>query len=259
MIVADNDETPSARDRVIAAAAALGIACHYVHAPSRNISIARNACLDHSTAPLLAFIDDDECASPVWMAALLARLDATGAAAVLGPANASYPDDAPRWAAIADLHSTHPVVLADGLIRTGYSCNVLLRRQPFGAQRFDPALGRSGGEDDVFFAEAVRRGLTIAYAPDAVVEDPVPFSRLTIGWLARRAFRNGQTYARNRLADGIGRWRALLVAALKGGYCFVRAAVALPSPAAWRLHFVRGMLHVGACARYLGRRDLQLY
>lgn len=259
VIVSDNDETPSARGRVDQAAAALGLDCHYVHAPARNISIARNACLDAARAELLAFIDDDERATPGWLAALLARMEETEADAVLGPARAAYPAGAPSWAARADLHSTRPVVTDAGAIRTGYTCNVLLRLPAFAGLRFDPALGRSGGEDDMFFAGAVRRGATIAYAPAAVVDDPVPAARLALGWLWRRSFRNGQTYARTRLAGGANRVRLLPVAAGKAAVCFAGAALMLPAPARWRRLAVRGALHLGACARYLGRRDLQLY
>lgn len=259
VIVADNDVTDSARELVTSVAAALGLALRYVHAPARNISIARNACLDAAEAPLLAFIDDDEHAAPGWLAALVARLDETGADAVLGPARASYPADAPAWASRADLHSTRPPYTETGAIRTGYTCNVLLRRAAFDGRRFDVDLGRSGGEDDVFFAGAVRQGARIAYAPDAVVDDPVPPARLRLGWLCRRSFRNGQTHARNRLAAGASRPGLLASAAGKAGLCFAAAAVSLPSPARWRSLTVRGMLHLGACARYLGRRDLQLY
>src|SRR4051794_4289515 len=46
VIVADNDETPSAEAVVRAAAEAYGLDLVYVHAPSRNISLARNACLE---------------------------------------------------------------------------------------------------------------------------------------------------------------------------------------------------------------------
>lgn len=259
VIVADNDETPSARARVTAEAAALGLDCFYVHAPAHNISVARNACLDAARADLLAFIDDDERATPGWLAALLARLDETGADAVLGPARAEYPADAPAWAARADLHSTRPPVTEMAAIRTGYSCNVLLSLPAFAGLRFDPALGRSGGEDDVFFAEAVRHGARIAYAPAAVVDDPVPAARLALRWLWRRSFRNGQTYARTRLAGGGDRLALLPVAAGKAGVCFAGAALMLPAPARWRRLAIRGALHLGACARYLGRRDLQLY
>lgn len=259
VIVADNDEEPSARERTQAAAARLGLDLEYVHAPARNISVARNACLDRGTAPLLAFIDDDEIASPGWLAALVARLEETGADAVLGPARASYPADVPGWVRRADLHSTRPPITETGAIRTGYTCNVLLRRAAFDGARFDPALGRTGGEDDVFFADAVRRGAVIAYAPDAVVDDPVPPARATLRWLCRRSFRNGQTHARNRIAAGARRPAALAVAAAKAGACAAGALAVLPSGPRWRRLAVRGMLHLGACARYLGWRELRLY
>ena len=259
VIVADNDAVPSAEAMTRTACIELGLSCRYVHAPERNISVARNACLDAAEAPLLAFIDDDERAEPGWLAALLARLDESGADAVLGPARASYPADAPAWAARADLHSTRPAVGSAGRIATGYTCNVLLRRAAFARRRFDVALGRSGGEDDVFFAAAVRDGARIVYAPAAIVDDPVPPARLTLAWLCRRSFRNGQTHARNRLDAGAGRAALLAAAGGKAALCFAAAALSLPSPARWRRLTVRGMLHVGACARYLGKRDLQLY
>ncbi|WP_217430720.1 glycosyltransferase [Sphingomonas bacterium] len=259
VIVADNDETPIARALVVSIGAELGIDYRYIHAPQRNISVARNACLDAGDAPLLAFIDDDESAIPHWLAALAARLDETGADAVLGPARALYPPGAPAWASRADLHSTTPPFTETDDIRTGYTCNVLLRRSAFGGRRFDLDLGRSGGEDDVFFAGAVRDGARIAYAPDAIVDDPVPIARLTIGWLCRRSFRNGQTYARTRLAAGGGRPILLVTAAGKAVLCLVAAAITAPSAVRWRRMTVRGMLHLGACATYLGRPDLQLY
>lgn len=259
VVVADNDEVPSARDAAEAAAARLGLDLRYVHAPARNISVARNACLDAGTAPLLAFIDDDEIASPGWLRALVARMEETGADAVLGPVRARYPEDAPAWVARADLHSTRPPATGTGAIRTGYSGNVLIRRAGFGAMRFDPALGRTGGEDDVFFATAVRRGAVMAFAPEAVVEEAVPPARATLRWLCRRSFRNGQTYARNRLDGGAGRPAALALAAVKAGACAAGAVATFPFPARSRPFLVRGALHLGACARYLGRRDLELY
>ncbi len=258
VIVADNDAEPAAEPMVRAAAAALGLACLYVHAPARNISIARNACLNAAEAPLLAFIDDDEIASPGWLAHLLHRLDETGADAVLGPAIAQYPANAPRWAFAADLHSTRPV-MKGGHILTGYTCNVLLRTKTLGALRFDPALGRTGGEDDVFFADAVNRGATIAYAPEAIVHDPVPTKRLRLSWLLRRSFRNGQTYAQITRGRGTSVFRAAPVAGAKGLACVALAAANCLSPAGWRRALFRSALHFGALARYFGVRELELY
>lgn len=259
VIVADNDMTPTARDMVRAVAARLSLDCVYVHAPARNISIARNACLDNVTAPLVAFIDDDEVASPAWLASLLDCLVESAADVVLGPAIARYAADAPDWVKHADLHSTLPVISHGDMIATGYTCNVLMRMASFPGMRFDPQLGRTGGEDDVFFSIAVRNGARIAYAPDAIVYDPVPSSRANLRWLARRAFRNGQTHARTMIESGGYRPSLFVIALAKGTACFAVVVATFPSAVRWRRAFIRGVLHIGACARYLGKRELVLY
>ena len=95
VIVADNDETPSALDIVEATARDCSLSVTYLHAPGRNISGARNACLDAATAPLVAFIDDDEVASPEWLAALVGTLEISNADVVLGPVQAVYRQTVP--------------------------------------------------------------------------------------------------------------------------------------------------------------------
>ena len=61
-----------------------------------NISIARNACLEHSRGELLVFIDDDETATPEWLASLVAKMDESGADVVLGPVKAIYGTPTPK-------------------------------------------------------------------------------------------------------------------------------------------------------------------
>nr|MDP9128545.1 glycosyltransferase [Pseudomonadota bacterium] len=178
VIVADNDDTPSARERVESTALECGLNLLYVHAPARNISIARNACLDAATAPLVAFIDDDEIAMPGWLMALVAVLDASNADVVLGQVQAVYGSECPDWMKQGDFHSIKPVFVA-GEIRTGYTCNVLLRQEALAVKdlRFDPNLGRSGGEDTVYFAAVHRAKGRIAYAPEAVLKEAVTPNR----------------------------------------------------------------------------------
>ena len=262
IIVADNDAEPSARATVEAAAARHGLDVAYVHAPARNISIARNACLDAAAGELLAFIDDDETAAPGWLAALLAAADAGGFDAVLGPVNAVYGEDAPGWIARGDFHSTRPA-RSGGRIVKGYAGNVLIRRatiQRLGL-RFDLALGRQGGEDDQFFYRLTDAGGTIGYAPDALAWEPVPPARASLAWLLKRSFRTGQTHgdrlgARHR---GAGRAGQIAVAAAKAGACVAGAAAALPSAVGRGRWLVRGALHAGVVARLAGLRPLQLY
>lgn len=258
IIVADNDTVPSARHRVEAAFAAHGVEGIYLHAPSQNISIARNACLDAATAPLLAFIDDDETALPDWLIRLLARLDETGADVVFGRVRAIYPPSLPAWLALADLHSPEAPT-RHGVVDGGYTCNVLMRRAAIGACRFNPEFGRSGGEDTTFFAELQARGVLMAYAFDAIVEEAVTPPRASLRWLAARAFRSGQTYGLVRLMRGDARLRIAVLSLGRMAVYLGKFGLSLASPAGWRRALIRVCLHGGILASASGCAPITLY
>jgi succinoglycan biosynthesis protein ExoM len=263
VVVADNDEVPEGRERVLAAAAAHGLDVTYVHAPSRNISLARNACLDAARGEFLAFLDDDETATEDWLAALLAEAEAGGWDAVLGPVKAVYGEEAPRWIAAGDFHSTAPVRVG-GRILKGYAGNVMIRRRTIErlGLRFDLSLGRQGGEDDDFFYRLTDGGGTIGYAPEALAHEPVPPQRASLTWLLKRSFRTGQTHG-SRLkagaARGAGRVAQTALATAKGAVCLAGAAASAFSPARRSRWLVRGALHAGVVARLAGWRELELY
>lgn len=253
ILVADNDDVPSARPLVEAQQGRWPRV--YLHAPARNIAIARNALMDASTAPFIAWIDDDEIATPDWLAGLLAAIGDSDAA--FGPVRALYPPEAPEWVRAADLHSTRPVETPRGVI-TGYTSNALVRRDAVGDARFVEALGRSGGEDTELFSRLYALGRRYVAAPDAVVEEPTAADRLSLRWLAQRAFRAGQTHARSYLVEN-RRGRGLVSAALKAAVCMAMSGVFAWNPVARRKYWVRGALHRGVVARLLGAADLQLY
>ncbi|MCF3638938.1 glycosyltransferase [Rhizobium sp. TRM95111] len=261
-VVADNDVTPSAAPRVEAARRLIGMEIVYVHAPAGNISIARNACLDHCAADFVAFIDDDETVDELWLVTLLEQADQTGAAAVLGPVKAHYRPDAPGWMRRGDFHSTRPVWV-DGAIRTGYTCNVLLRLDSgaIAGRRFDLALGRSGGEDTAFFDAVHAAGGRIEFAAEAWVHEPVAKDRATFLWLARRRFRMGQTHGRI-LADkyeGFSRLRQMGLAATKCGFCAAVSLALFPFRVRRYRYALRGALHAGAVAGLFGARAIEQY
>lgn len=262
VIVADNDETPSARELVTSTAADLGLDLTYVHAPSHNISRARNACLGAARAEWFACIDDDQLAVPGWIAAFLAEADRGGWDAVLGQVKAIYREEAPAWIKACDLHSTVPAAVG-GRILKGYAGNSIVRLAAVTSRglTFDEALGRQGGEDDAFYYQLTDQRGTIGYAPEAIVHEPVPQGRDSLDYLLKRNFRRGQSHGA-RLAEQ-HRGPALLaqmgLAAGKSGACLAGAAATAWSPAARMRWLVRGALHAGAVARLAGVRELELY
>lgn len=260
IVVADNDETPSAKARIEAAAASMSIPVHYLHAPARNISTARNACLEAATAPLLAFFDDDQIASPHWLSELIKTYQETGAQVVLGPVIADYPSSAPDWLKKGDFHSTTPAFNGSELT-TGYAGNVLFARThpAFSGLRFDLALGRTGGEDTAFFHAAHKAGAKIAYAPEARATEQVPPERMTLSWLARRRFRAGQTHGALLKQKQGCQAGELLKAAAKAAFCFATILTALDIPERWRFWYLRGIMHLGVCSRLLGKKELVQY
>ncbi|CTQ32716.1 glycosyltransferase [Jannaschia rubra] len=256
IVVADNDDTPSGR----AAVEDAGTAVTYVHAPARNISIARNAGLEAAgDADWIAFIDDDEIAPAGWLSCLLACARQTGADAVFGPAVARYGPEAPEWMRLRDLHSNRPE-RRGGVVRTGHTCNALLRwgNTPWTAQRFDLGRGTSGGEDTAFFFDLHRAGARFEICEAAEVHEAVPPARLSLGWLARRRFRSGQSYAAS-VTGRTGRAGLATAAVGKALICGGAAAVtawSVPRRTAWLL---RGALHVGVVAGCLRMRQPAIY
>jgi succinoglycan biosynthesis protein ExoM len=259
VIVADNDETPSAEAMVATARAELGLDIAYVHAPAHNISVARNACLGAARADILAFIDDDETAAPDWLGAILRRMATTGADVVLGPVKASYGPETPAWVVEGDFHSFGPAVRANGEIDTGYSSNVLFRRAVIGDIRFDPALGRTGGEDTLFFSQLHAAGARLDYAGDALVFEFTPPARAKLSWLMQRSYRSGQTHARMLRSNGRVPFFIAVQAGAKAGYCAGAALLTVWSPVRLRRNLVRGALHVGVMAKAFGAAEPTIY
>jgi len=264
VLVADNDETPSAQKLVEKTAEDLSLSVRYIHAPARNISIARNACLDASTASFVAFVDDDEFVSQGWLIALMEKMESSGCDTVLGPVQALYEPDCPPWISQGDFHSTRPFLNEKKIYTGSTTGNVLLRRTSPAIQslRFRKEFGKSGGEDTLYFAAIQKAGGHIDFAPDALITENVPKSRASFTWLRKRKFRSGQTHGVLLLEsrNGItGYMRMVLLATVKMIFCFGGAAINVARPDSMRYWLLRGVLHAGVLSRLFGKAEIEQY
>lgn len=260
VIVADNDAVDSARALVDGAIVNAPFPVAYIHAPAHNISVARNAVLDAARGDWIAFVDDDETMPPDWISRLALRAKTSNADVVFGPAIARYPADAPEWIVRGDFHSSH---VEEDLARTGqgHTSNVLFRwaDTAWSSTRFDPALGRSGGEDTAFFQTLRMSGARFALEADAKVYEDVSPNRLSFEWLWRRRFRYGQTHATLLRRAGASAPIEIAKASVKAAACVAMAGLTIAAPIARRRWLLRGALHCGVVARLAGGRDLELY
>lgn len=164
-----------------------------------NVSLARNACLDAAAGDILAFVDDDEWVARDWLDRMLAAFTEFGADCLFGPVLPQYPDTTPAW-----VKAANPLFTDWGprgrIVTIGRCGNTLVRRSLIEnpAVRFDPALGRVGGEDTDFFNRLARRGARMLVTDDALVLEDAPPHRLTLRHFRERAVRKGQIYARFR-------------------------------------------------------------
>ena len=250
ILIIDNDSEATALNAVTEFRSRTNTHVDYKHVPSQNISMARNAGLDATPTPWLAFVDDDEYASANWLVELVANRN--GANAVFGPCEAIYDDWVPDWIKQGDYHSNR--IAESSPITTGYTSNVLIdmvfvRRHGL---RFEPELGWTG-EDTLFFHAMYRKGGVLKYAPNAIVYERVIPSRANVRWVVRRRYRTGQLRALvSHKFDLVDYRRLSWTAPLKVVACAIMAAVTLAnrSRAMWWL--MRGIFHCGTISYAIG-------
>jgi len=211
IIVADDSETGAAAAALDAAE--LRGAVRVLAVAARNISEARNACLDAASAARAVFIDDDEWAERDWLERLTTAMDEFSADAVFGSVRAQYSEAAPAWLTRSDPFSKNPG-RRGAAVAFGSTCNVLIRMTCVRSNglRFDPAFGRTGGEDTDFFHRLHTAGGRLIAADDAVVHERVPPSRTSRAYLRRRAMSGGYMFADVSLRGASASARGLFAA-----------------------------------------------
>jgi succinoglycan biosynthesis protein ExoM len=257
ILVVDNDPQRSAA----ATARSLGEFPHrvrWLEEPRRNIAYARNRAVDAAEGRWLAFIDDDEVADEHWLAAYWQRAAEEECDGWFGPVLARLEESSRGWLDPAAFYAcprhSSKAVLGRESLRTG---NGFVRRALFEGRRFDPAFGRTGGEDSELFGRMLQAGARFCWCDEAIVTEFVPAARHRLGWLGRRAFRGGCVHTRLEQRR-LGRGSALVRGggrALAGLLLFAAAtplAVLAGRPAAARA-WLRTCTQAGHLWALLGR------
>lgn len=221
---------------------------------------ARNAGVEHATAPMIAFLDDDVQARAGWLRELLQPF---GDPRVVGTGGMTLPRwqvGRPRWFpdefgwVVGASFTGLPTEVSP--VRNVWSENMAVRRELFEAVGgFRPGFGKSGRvsfssrEDTevcIRVAAAVPGGQWL-YVPSAVIDHEVPPDRSTFAFFLRRCYTEGlgKMEMRGQLGPGsdLTDERAYMLRVVPAA--FVRALL--------RRDFARaGALAAGAAAAAVG-------
>ena len=187
----------SAKAVVAQLASTCSVPIFYVSEPCQNISLARNAGIAASKAPLLAYIDDDEQASEDWLDQLVGAQRKYGADAVFGPTTPVFEEGSPpAWDPNASYYTRRRTVATGTEVPWGPACNVLFKYETClaGPQSFDPKFGLTGGEDLDFSLHLAKKGRKLIWSAESHVTETIPSNRSTVRYILRRRLRGGQIY-----------------------------------------------------------------
>src|SRR6266849_1727538 len=97
IVVADNDQSESARAVVSGFAPSSPIQIKYCAEPRQNIALARNKAIENAQGDYVAFIDDDEFPTTYWLKTLFKMCVQNGEDGVLGPVKPHFDVKPPKW------------------------------------------------------------------------------------------------------------------------------------------------------------------
>ena len=191
IVVAENDESQSARTVVSEFAARSDIAVKYCVQPRRSIALTRNAAVENASGEFIAFIDDDEFPTERWLLTLLRACNKHEVDGVLGPVMPYFEENTPKWVVKGGFYDRprHPtgLRLVSSQTRTG---NVLMERRSFEeGERFNPEF--LAASDQEFFGRMIAKGCIFSWCNEATVYEVVPPERCRPSFLIRRAVFRG--------------------------------------------------------------------
>ncbi len=187
LLVVENGPPAGAAEAVAGFAA---FPASVVAEPQTGLVPARNRLLSaalETGADWLAMTDDDTLPDPAWLVAYGAAMRAyPEAVAFSGPQRYHFPQT--TGGLVPRFEERHWATGAEH--RHAVTANAIVARRAFSPDglgvRFDPAFSLSGSEDTDFFRALTRAGGKLVWVADAVVDEPVPPHRATMGYMLAR-------------------------------------------------------------------------
>jgi GT2 family glycosyltransferase len=206
VVVVDHNPTLAARLRGRFRAEALGEADGGVtvleNRFARGVSGARNTGAFAAGSDLLAFLDDDATADPVWLEQLVeAYVSSPGAVGAGGAILPVWEDSEPTWLPEEFLWtvSATPPDRAPGRVRNVWGASMLVERSPFmEAGGFSTTFGKLGDvpepeDTELCLRMSAREDIALGwmFAPKAIVWHAVPRQRSTWSYFLQRCWSEG--------------------------------------------------------------------
>jgi GT2 family glycosyltransferase len=168
---------------------------YVVHSERRALNAARNAGIEATSAPLIAFVDDDVLVPPRWLWALVAgSLRYQAAEAFGGPIRARFEGPTPR-----SCGREEPPITTLDLGRTDreaqfvWGANFAVRRSAVERiGRFDESIVRPHGDEEEWLERLRAEGGRIVYLADAGLEHRRTAEDARLRPLARAAYARGR-------------------------------------------------------------------
>jgi succinoglycan biosynthesis protein ExoM len=237
--VIENNDRITCQDLCARYEAESGIRIHTVLEPELGLPFARNRCGTYAAEQgfdWLLYIDDDEVAHADWFQRMVEASQRYEADVFYGRVIAVYPEETPVW-----LREPNVNKRASGTSLTkAEGHNTFVRTSVFATSgrnlRFDTSMRFTGGSDTDFFSRVAADGGKIIWIGEAMVDELIPDTRMSVRWQLNRTFRvaiNLSVLRAKQAGQGAAVWLSVTkgIGRLLGGIAMLPgAAVMLFAP-----------------------------
>lgn len=195
IVIADNSPDASAKAQAEALFEKAGLKTVYISVPEPGIANVRNAALSVASGNFIAFLDDDQDATPNWLPSMIAQCKADNSCAVFahieGRSDIDIINKSSRLSFFSRRHDEKPSGPTTKFYGCGASLVDLSKIDP-ALIDFDPARNQTGGEDDAFFSAIQQAGGKFSWSAEALVYEDIPQNRMSKRYICQRSFAFGQ-------------------------------------------------------------------